>query len=391
MRTPTIALLTTLAAFAAYRQQADGSTLPTEDLEPTDAKATEPKLELESVPVAPQGTVALPETQSPQTLSSPLRSRFNQTVATSSRQFGLGATNRPGLSQLTAEINDSIEQTRQNRFNQRHVQNLLDNYDRTLLAGQTQPLAGTTTAAPSVSLASLPPLPQSLPPTPTLQSSSPGVNSEGLSQPASRSAASLQAVQPSSYPVHQPETQSKQPKFSSGAIAAMTPLPVNATPSRQSTRPMASAKPQPSPAIAAQVTPEAEPTTASETTPALAGQYHFSDRVQVQPADVLTASAPGGTPDQANICAAQPTSAEAAPELDLLLAAETETLAEHHANAAMPSVNPFQPEARAFDDEANLSNSVAVCEDDTNVLAQSMPEAATAGTPMPGIVLSPTR
>lgn len=40
--------------------------------------------------------------------------------------------------------------------------------------------------------------------------------------------------------------------------------------------------------------------------------------------------------------------------------------------------------------QAKEANSSAVCAGDTNELAQRMPEAATAGTPMPGNVLSPT-
>lgn len=41
--------------------------------------------------------------------------------------------------------------------------------------------------------------------------------------------------------------------------------------------------------------------------------------------------------------------------------------------------------------DRNEATSAAVCEDDTNELAQSIPEAATAGTPIPGNVESPVR
>lgn len=41
-------------------------------------------------------------------------------------------------------------------------------------------------------------------------------------------------------------------------------------------------------------------------------------------------------------------------------------------------------------DEIRRSNSL-VCPDFTKLFAHKIPEAATAGTPMPGVVLSPTR
>lgn len=419
MRTPAIALLTTLAAFAAYRQQADGSTRPIEDLESTDAEETASRFDFETASLTPQGTVALPETQPPQDLSQ-ARSRLSETTTSSSSQIGLGRSRRMGLSQLTAQINASIAQTRSERLNQGDLGSL----GGPSLAGQAQPFA-VPPVAPTVTLSALPSPPLVLPAPPIhvhVNNANPGVRSYSTPQsaaalqtpqaagyptdhhsnprnyPSNPSAAALQTPQATGYPVHQPETGSKQPQFSGQAIAAATPSQLNAVPSRQAADSL-SAKPQDSPAIAAQV-PETTLATEPETTPAMAGQYHFSDRLQVQPIDALTVSAPQGlappvsaslvTANHEAACALQPTASEPAPDLNLLLAAETATLAAQQAKEVIQSANPSQPDASAPTREANLSNSTVVCEDDTNVLAQRMPEAATAGTPIPGIVLSPT-
>lgn len=423
MRTPAIALLTTLAAFAAYRQQADGSTRPIEDLESTDAEETASRFDFETASLTPQGTVALPETQPPQDLSQ-ARSRLSETTTSSSSQIGLGRSRRMGLSQLTAQINASIAQTRSDRLSQGNLGTLGGNYANPALAGQAQPFAAPT-VAPTVTLSALPSPPLVLPappvhvhvnnvnPGPRNYSTPPSAaalqtpqptgypidhNPNPRNYPTSPSAAALQTPQATGYPVHQPEMGSKQPQFSGQAIAAATPSQLNAVPSRQAADSL-SAKPQDSPAIAAQV-PETTLATEPETTPAMAGQYHFSDRLQVQPIDALTVSAPQGlappvsaslvTANHEAACALQPTASEPAPDLNLLLAAETATLAAQQAKEVIQSANPSQPDASAPTREANLSNSTVVCEDDTNVLAQRMPEAATAGTPIPGIVLSPT-
>lgn len=418
MRTPAIALLTTLAAFAAYRQQADGSTRPIEDLESTDAEETASRFDFETASLTPQGTVALPETQLSQDLSQ-ARSRLSETTTSSSSQIGLGRSRRMGLSQLTAQINASIAQTRSDRLSQGNLGTLGGNYANPALAGQAQPFAAPT-VAPTVTLSALPSPPLVLPAPPVhvhVNNVNPGVrnystppsaaalqtpqatgypidhNPNPRNYPTSPSAAALQAPQATGYPVHQPETGSKQPQFSGQAIAAATPSQLNAVPSRQAADSL-SAKPQGSPAIAAQV-PETTLATEPETTPAMAGQYRFSDRLQVRPIDALTVSAPQGLAPQVTAnheaaCALQPTASESAPDLNLLLAEETATLAAQQAKEVIQSANPSQSDASAPTRDANLSNSTAVCEDDTNVLAQRMPEAATAGTPIPGIVLSPT-
>ena len=403
IRTPAIAFLTTLTAFAAYRQQAEGFTPPIDDLDHPDAEAARSDFEFDADALTTRGTVALPETQSPQSLAQ-LKARLNQTLANRSTDVGLelGA----------AEINSTIEQTRLQRQHQDYLRTLLgrssqsassnqhQDYLQSLLGSRPQsalsnPTALTTGTSrrPIVTVSALPPLPTTLPAQPTVRHANSGVINPTQNLPTMR------ATQASP----QPETQAKQPQFSRQAIALAASSPsvsANTVPSRAATVPTAAAKPETAPAIAAQVS--AADLAMAETAPAIAGQYHFTDRLQVQPNEVLTAAADPvladpalanqDTLEQAATCVAHTIDEKLALALfDPEAAVDAAFLAESAIDGTVEPRGLDHSDELALTDAANLSNKAVVCEDDTSVLAQSMPEAATAGTPMPGSVLSPTR
>lgn len=392
MRTPGIALLTTLAAFTAYRQQAEGVPLPSETASDPETESAASNLSLnESAAVSDsRGLVNDPESRLQTDTASPVE-RLKARLGYRSGSETDDSTDQTPLNQQIGQLNGTIEQTRLQRQHQDYLEQLIRT--RPVQSMPPSPVLTQTMQSPRTPAANttavLPALPPGLPgrsvdavrsstgpqEQASLARQQPATAAELLGYSETRST-QIRSTQAQSFP--QPEGGSLQPRFSNSAAPSIT-AELPDTDSRfyseeaesdegaavEATAPDPALSPASRSAIAARLT-TADLLRGQSTTPAVAGQYRFREDINIPPLqfEAITISQNCPLP-----LAESEVNGDDGPEVE---------------------AKPVEPDSESNYSESRSSSS-AVCLGETSVLAQRMPEAATAGTPIPGSVLSPTR